>query len=100
MDVPIACTLSAAEMSDRRALWRRIDGDVVARRGEEDRFEVFYAATAEVERVLPSLVDAESRCCGFATWRLRRDADRMVLAVSGPPDGVTALRHEFGIEPS
>src|SRR3712207_6314113 len=98
MDVPIACTLSEAELSDRRALWRRIEGDVMARRRGENRLEVVYAASAEVERVLPSLVNAESRCCGFATWRLTRDADQIVLTVAGPPDAVAALSHEFGIE--
>ena len=97
MDIPIACTLTQQEMADRRALWQRIDGDVKGRRRRSGRFEVVYEPTEEVERVLPSLVDAESRCCGFADWRLTRGPDGVVLAVSAPPDGLAALEGEFGI---
>ncbi len=97
MNVPIACTLSSDELRDRRALWERIDADVVSKHRHDQGFEIVYAATPEVERVLPSLVDAETRCCGFASWRLARDAGNVVLHVSGPADGVTSLAEQFGI---
>ena len=98
MDVPIACTLTAAEMTDRRSLWQRIETDAVRRRRFDDRFEIVYAPTSEVERVLPSLVDAESHCCAFAQWRIVRNPEEVVLTVSGPPEGLAALCSEFGIE--
>ncbi|MBA3372550.1 MAG: hypothetical protein H0T98_03380 [Euzebyaceae bacterium] len=98
MDIPVACTLNQDEMADRRALWQRIDADVVERRRLDGRFEVVYAPTPEVERLLPLLVDAESVCCAFARWQLIRNLEGVVLAVSGPSDGVAALGREFSIE--
>jgi len=85
-------------MADRRALWQRIDTDVVERRRLDDRFEVVYSPSAEVERVLPSLVDAESVCCAFARWQLVRSPEGVVLAVSGPAEGLAALGREFKID--
>lgn len=98
MEIPIACTLTRGEMSDRRALWRRIDPAVKRRVRLHGRLEVVYAPTDEVERLLPSLVDAESRCCAFAEWRLIRGSDDVVLAIAGPDEGLSALAAEFNID--
>ena len=96
MDIPIACTLTSEEMADRRSLWQTIDRDILCRRRDTDRLEIVYRLSGEVERVLPSLVDAESRCCAFAAWSLRRDDAAVVLTIEGPPDGLAALAQEFG----
>jgi hypothetical protein len=99
MDIPVACTLSPAEMADRRSLWQSIAGDIANRRSGSDRLEIVFVPSPEVERVLPSLVDAESRCCAFASWSLRRDDEGVVLSIEAPPDGITALAQEFGFPP-
>lgn len=96
-DLPIACTLTPDEMAGRRALWERIDPAVLSRTGDHDGFRVAYRATETVELLLPSLAAAEADCCTFATWTVTRQTDSLVLAVTGPPEGIEALRHEFRI---
>ncbi len=97
-EVPIACTLNPGEMTDRRALWERIDSAAVARTAERGGFRIAYQATEDVSQLLPSLVAAEAECCAFATWTVTRQADTLVLTVTGPDDGIEALRNEFRID--
>ena len=98
MELPIACTLTAEELTDRRSLWRRVDTEVASRSRVDEGFRIAYATTPEVERLLPSLADAESRCCSFASWRLAKEGEQLVLSVSGPADGIEVLCHEFGVD--
>lgn len=94
----MACTLTAGQLQDRRSTWQAISPSIVARRRTDDGFEIAYLDTAEVRRSLPALAAAEAECCAFAGWRVDALDGRMVLAVTGAPDGVDVLAAEFGLD--
>jgi hypothetical protein len=83
-DPPIACTLGAAELSERRAemavLARELlPADALAARGVLR----FRPGAATRERVA-AFVEAEGRCCPFLRMELRDDPGAVTLTITGP----------------
>jgi hypothetical protein len=84
-DLPIACSLSAADartraeqartLTERHQLGREpIPGGIRLRLRPEARSEA------------EALVEAESRCCPFLDLRLREKASELELTVTGPEE--------------
>lgn len=92
---PADCTLSDAELGDRRLVWQRLSTDIVAVVPVETGFAVRYRATPMVTEHLGGLAAAESSCCGFAAWKVREDGDVRVLTVTGPSPGIDQLHALF-----
>lgn len=99
-ELPIACTLDSASMQDRVALWTSIDPEILARERTAGRLRVVYRATDQVRELLPSLVAAERRCCGFASWLVHDTGDTLDLIVTADDDmGLTAIASVFEASP-
>ena len=84
-ELPIACTLEPAQQAERAELARRIGARAMIAwaetgRGASMRFK------AEAEADLRSLIAAESQCCAFLEFDLRRDGEDLLLAVEGPEE--------------
>lgn len=90
-----ACALEPDALTDRQAVWQRLDASVTSRRPTAEGFEVRYRAEPEVADLLPRLAEAEGGCCGFAQWAVRAEPDEMVLTVTGSGPGMDALRRAF-----
>lgn len=86
-DLPIACSLSAADAASRAARWRALAATalVAAERTEGGAVQT-YRDAARVEPELAELVALEAQCCPFLDFALSRDGDRVVLRVSGPDE--------------
>jgi hypothetical protein len=82
---PIACSLSATELSLRlaemAALGRAALVDAVA---NTTRAELRFAARAGVRDRVSAIVAAESRCCAFLTMRVTDERDAVVLTIDAP----------------
>ena len=91
-DLPIACTLDAAEMSQRgdeiRALGH--DGLEAVERRELSVTLRFRSDPAIRERV-EGIVAAESRCCAFLDFRIVREKDATAVTIVAPEGGVAAM---------
>jgi hypothetical protein len=99
MELPIACTLTEAEMRERRQtmldIIRRSSLGVTALPlGYAYRFE----PTSEVLRRLSQLVDLERVCCPFLTFRIVVEAAQqsISLEVTGPPEAKEVIADFFG----
>lgn len=86
--VYVACTLSEAQLQERR----RTVLDVVARavvRVESlpDGFAYTFAPTSQILIQLSQLVTLESQCCRFLTFKIIVEAGSkpITLEVTGPP---------------
>jgi hypothetical protein len=96
MDLPIVCTLTEAELKDRRRtvhdLIRRCTIDVTpVTNGYVYRFE----ATSEVLASLANLVDLERQCCQFLSFKIIVEPQcPIALEITGPPPS-QALIVEF-----
>ena len=94
-DMPIACTLSEAEIRDNAggllpSLIDRARGVTPLPEGVSLRFDADGDVLAAIARV----VEAERRCCRFLRFRLtvEPDAGPMTLDVTGPPGTGEFLR--------
>ena len=86
-DVPIACTLSAADHRTRIAELSELAARALRSREPIDGGErLLFDAGDGVEASLRAAVAAEAVCCSFLTMRLERRADTVVLEVVGPAE--------------
>ena len=103
MQQPMVCTLSNAELRERRLAIldsiRHAALDVTALSfGYAYRFE----STPEMLARLHRLMNLERGCCPFLTFRIVTESgDRSVrLEVTGPPEARTVIADIFGSESS
>jgi hypothetical protein len=92
-DLPIACSLTAAELPERLAeigaigreglLGADIDGAVALL-----RFRGGGDTRARLERI----VAAEAQCCAFLAMGLRDDRDAIELRIEAPPGAEPVVR--------
>jgi hypothetical protein len=86
-EVPIACTLSHEGIVARQSLIDALTADALLERTPTDAgVRVRLRHNANIERRTRALVAAESRCCAFLAFDLRRVAGALVLDISGPPE--------------
>lgn len=93
----VACTLSPADLRDRRGAWTQLSGRALtAKRTTSAGVELAFTAHSGVESTLRELTRLERECCSFADWEVRREAGALVLEVSGRgPTGAAAVRELF-----
>jgi hypothetical protein len=91
----VACSLAPAQRGDRAALIGALTADALVDHepiagGVRWRFR----ASAGVEQRIRDLVHAESECCPFLRFDLKRDA-ALVLDITGPPDAQPVILKFF-----
>jgi hypothetical protein len=85
-ELPIACKLSGDEFAERTARWRTLAEHGLITAEKTDRGAVQrYRWDEPVERELRELIALEAECCSFLDLRVERQADELVLEVTGPP---------------
>lgn len=95
---PIACSLTAEQLSDRQAVWQRLhDEALLDEQAIDDGVQLVYAAHEAVERTLRHLARLEADCCAFAEWQIARVDDKVVLRMTSRGDGITAVQSLFGL---
>lgn len=96
-ELTIACSLQPADLGERLAEWEQLAEQALREtRATTAGVQLVYARSAETERVLQDLARLETQCCSFATWRVTRSGDVVVLDVTSAGDGVSAVRALFG----
>jgi hypothetical protein len=99
MEPPIACTLTEAELRERR---RTILDSVRNAALDVTPLPLGYAyrfnSTSEMLAELVRLVELERQCCPFLTFRITVPADRqpLCLDITGPPDAKAVIAGFFG----
>lgn len=91
------CGLSASQLVDRQAAWRGLEPARVDLARIDGGFRVRFRHDPGVPETLQALVDAEGRCCGWASWVVADDEGCSVLEVTGPPEGIGRLAAAFGL---
>jgi hypothetical protein len=90
--LPIACSLSAAELPKRLAemtdLGRAALVDATA---SATRAELRFAATAGVRERVEAVVAAESQCCAFLDMKVIDGPDTVALTIAVPDDAEQVL---------
>jgi hypothetical protein len=100
-DLPIACTLTADDMTARVALIDALTADGLLERTTTDAgLRVRLRDTPEIERRTRELVAAESKCCAFLDFDLGRKDGDLVLDISGPEDARPVIDMFFAPAPA
>ena len=101
--VPIACSLTAAELPERMAQIAALGADALAASEVAGSQAVLrFRPRAGTRERLRAVVAAEARCCPFLTMRLDDHVGELVLTIEGPPDAgpvVRDLAAGFGAAP-
>ena len=101
MDLPIACTLTDAQLRQRRQLimdaFRNVRVSVTELPGG---YGYTFAATSEALLQIAQLVDMERECCPFLTFKIVVEAGRcpMRLEVTGPAEAKALIANYFNCE--
>ncbi|MBO0822512.1 MAG: heavy metal-responsive transcriptional regulator [Actinobacteria bacterium] len=96
-DVPVACTLGAAEVGERIAQWRELVG--YAQRHEEipDGVRLFFPASPDLAARVAALACAEQDCCAFFDFTLHLSTDALRLDVRTPATAKGMLADLLGV---
>jgi hypothetical protein len=101
-DKPVACSLGANELEQRRAAIAEIGADgLISREVENGRHRLRFRSDAATRWRLEGIVVAESRCCAFLDISLTEEGGDLVLSIAVPEDGqavADALASAFAVE--
>jgi hypothetical protein len=94
-DPPIACSLSATDLTERLAQMGDLGRDALLDTDVTDRHAMlrFAAGTGVRERVT-TIVAAESECCAFLMMNVHDEPDAVVLTIDAP-EGAEPVLHEL-----
>lgn len=96
--LPIACSLDAAGLTERKAAMAELGRTALLRRTLQGvRAELEFLGSAD--DALRAIVEAERLCCPFLSLELRRRAGILALSIVGPPEAtevVAELVEAFG----
>jgi hypothetical protein len=95
-DQPIACTLTPDGLTARRALIDALAADgLLERTPTGSGLRVRLRDRPDIEQRTRELVAAESRCCAFLDFELRREDGDLWLDISGPEDARPVIEMFF-----
>jgi hypothetical protein len=100
-DQPIACSLTADGMTARLALIDALAADgLLERTLTESGMRVRLLDRPDIVQRTHELVAAESKCCAFLDFDVRREDGALLLDISGPEDARPVIEMFFAPEPA
>src|SRR5256885_11449909 len=91
-DLPIACSLSAAELPARLAEMNSLGRSALLGVERKEATAVLrFRRGAETSERLVAVVAAEARCCAFLAMELPETPDALALTISAPRDALAVL---------
>jgi len=96
MDPQIACSLSPAQLANRKDDLAMFASDALrAREPLPGGERLTFAAGADTEAGLRAIIAAEAECCAFLRFDLHGDGDVLRLDVTGPDDAQPIIAGMF-----
>jgi hypothetical protein len=97
-NIPVACTLTPADLAGQARRWQQLMARALTGRAEiPGGMRLSFRPEAEDE--LRALAAVEAGCCAWADWTVEPAAGAVVLDVRSAAEGVAALRLMFGADP-
>jgi len=84
---PIACTLTAGELTDRASEWAELLALVSERDATTNGVRLRLPSTPQAAATAADLIVREVQCCAFFTFVLNVDVTGVCLDVTAPPEG-------------
>ncbi len=84
-DLPIACSLSASDLSERLAQIAALGDDALLHaRNTGAHAELRFRAEPAIRERVEAIVAAESQCCAFLEMAVTDEPDGIALRIAGP----------------
>ena len=92
----IACTLTAADLQDRRQAWLKVGSFITATGPIPGGLSFDFARAGGVLESLAELVRLEAECCAWMSFAIEHSPNGIRLAITGlGPDGERGVRESF-----
>ena len=89
----LACTLTDAELRERRATMRRILlPHVLACHSRDLELTMNFPNRESIREELDAFVDFERRCCAFLDFSITSTGENLLLTISGPDGSESTIR--------
>ncbi len=96
MEPPIVYTLSDGQYKERTGELAALAARALRSREQTpDGERLVFTGTAETERELRAVIEAEARCCAFLHMELQCENDALVLEIAGPQDARPVIAELF-----
>jgi hypothetical protein len=95
MEIPIICTLSAAELQERKTtMLASLRGSILGRTRIHGgyRYDFPRSAFHQVSR----MVELEGQCCRFLKFAIRQNDNSLELDVTGSSEALVMIEDLFG----
>jgi hypothetical protein len=97
----LACSLSPAALTDRRAMTGRLIARAAAPGSLIDGgIRVRFVAGSGIDAELRALVALEAECRSFLTMIVITEGRHLTLDITGPPDAMPVIRELFAMTSS
>jgi hypothetical protein len=94
--VPVACTLTPADLAAQAGRWQRLMARAMTERAETaDGLRMSSRREPGTEEELRRLVAVESECCAWADWAVDMNAGNLMLEVRSAGTGIATLHGMF-----
>ena len=99
--VPVACTLTPADLAAQAGRWARLTARALTGRTETaDGLRMSFRSEPGTEDELRTLVAVENECCAWAAWTVDTSGGTIELHIDSSGDGVATLHTMFGPAPA
>ncbi|WP_035849990.1 heavy metal-responsive transcriptional regulator [Kitasatospora azatica] len=95
-DIPVACTLSGAELDERTEQWQRLVSKAESRKEIADGLRLSFPADAELAGEVAVLAAAEQGCCAFFDFTLHLTPTAFQLEARAPEAAAGVPADLFG----
>jgi hypothetical protein len=94
--VPVACTLTSADLAAQADRWQQLMARAMTERAETaDGLRMSFRREPGAEEELRRLVAVESECCAWADWTVDMSAGTLMLEVHSTGVGIATLHGMF-----
>jgi hypothetical protein len=96
--IPIACSLSAGELADRRLEFAAAAEHVVGREPTERGVRLRFRNPPGFQEELADLIRREKECCPFYDFRISTVDGEVLLEVDAPPEARPIIDQLFRVD--
>lgn len=97
METPIACSLTEAQLAERRLTVLDSVRDAVVKTVRlPDGYAYDFSKSAIILERVQQLVTLERQCCGFLTFEVLLTNDSIRLKITGPETAIPIISDLFG----
>ena len=95
-DIPLACTLTAADYRDREAAWLKLEPFVRTSAAAPGGLTFRFAPVTGLQGSLTELIRLEAECCAWMTFAMAVSGEAIDLSItSDSADGERGIREAF-----